>query len=207
MKYFRFAALVLSASLLAVSTADAGDRHWTIAAATGDVQIHREYETRTAIVGMQIRPSDTIETDADGRVTLVRDGNAIAAYENSSFLVKAPRRGSILTRVVLDAGQLLFQVEKREDRHFEVETAYLVASVNGATLAVEVTDDDAQVNAVRGLVRVSHPDSGDNVDVAEGQTAHGDDTIGIKLVGETDTSASKKWNERALQVSKAGSRG
>ena len=203
MKRFHMAALALSASLLTVSAAEANERYWTVAAVTGDVQVGTEFETRTPVAGMRIRPSETIQTGADGRVTLVRDANSIAAYENSRFQVRAPRNGSILTRVLQDAGQLLFQVEKRAGRHFEVETPYLVAGVKGTTFGVEVTGDGAEVNVVEGLVGVSDPETGEEVDVAAGQTATGDETTGVELVGETDTSTSQKWNERALQVSEA----
>ena len=172
MKRLRLSALALSASFLIISVAEANDRHWTVAAVSGDVQVRAEFETRTPVAGMRISPSETIQTGADGRVTLVRDANSIAAYENSRFQVRAPRNGSILTRVLQDAGQLLFQVEKRAGRHFEVETPYLVAGVKGTTFGIDVAGRNASVSVVEGLVGVSDPETGEEVDVAAGQTAH-----------------------------------
>ena len=148
------------------------------------------------------RPFAYGSNGADGRITLVRGENSISAYENSRFQVKAQRSGSILTRVLQDAGQLLFQVERRAGRHSEVETPYLVAGVKGTTFGVDVSDIAASVSVVEGLVGVADPETGQEVDVAGGQTAQAGRQTDVATVGRTVTSVSTKWNERVQRISK-----
>ena len=201
MKRSQWAALALSVTFIIGATAEAGERHWTVTVVTGEAQVSTGFETRSLVAGMRINPTDTIRTGDTGRVMLERDKNTIAAYENSRFQVRAPQRDSILTRVIQDVGELLFDVESREGRDFEVETPYLVVGVKGTTFGVEVDNGDAAVSVVGGLIEVADPATGEEVKVAAGETAQSDAAGGVQLVDQADTS--KKWHERALQVSAA----
>ena len=55
--------------------------------------------------------------------------------------------------IVQQAGSILLDVEKRNVKHFEVETPYLAAVVKGTKFTVTSGDEGASVKVTRGSVQ------------------------------------------------------
>ena len=72
-------------------------------------------------------------------------------------------------------------LEKRNVKHFEVNTPYLAAVVKGTQFRVSVDEKGAKVNVERGKVEVSNLSTGRFVLVQPGQTA----LVNLKGVGQS----------------------
>jgi len=75
---------------------------------------------------------------------------------NSSFEIRATQSG-FLTRIFQRFGTLMFQVDKRMVKHFQVDTPFLHAVVKGTTFTVSVDAGGAAVHVTEGLVEVTAP--------------------------------------------------
>lgn len=74
------------------------------------------------------------------------------------------------TTIVQWAGEVAFDVEKRNVRHFEVDTPYLAAVVKGTRFIVRVGRSGARVSVSHGLVGVANS-TGQRTEVLPGQAA------------------------------------
>jgi hypothetical protein len=75
------------------------------------------------------------------------------------------------TTILQQAGSILLEVEKRNVKHFEVETPYLAAVVKGTQFSVTVNAQNTTVDVKRGQVEVSDFKSGQIALVLPGQSA------------------------------------
>ena len=69
---------------------------------------------------------------------LVRGEETILISPNSVIGVPAEKKDGMSTTIVQQAGSILLEVEKRNVKHFEVETPYLAAVVKGTQFSVTV---------------------------------------------------------------------
>lgn len=156
-------ALLVLASL--VTEAKAADG-WAVDSAEGKVTINGQVP---GLPAPAIGPGTVIETGANGKVILMRPGDSITVYPNSRMSVPAAGGGE--AGILQTLGKLLFRMESRESRDFEVKTPYLAAAIKGTTFTVEVDDDDAGVEVEEGSVLVTANRSGQAVYVGPGQRA------------------------------------
>jgi hypothetical protein len=75
------------------------------------------------------------------------------------------------TTIQQQAGSILLEVEKRNVKHFEVETPYLAAVVKGTHFRVSVNAASTSVEVSRGKVEVSDFRTGQIAQVTPGQVA------------------------------------
>ena len=119
-----------------------------------------------------LKPGDTIRTGRNGRVLLVRGEETILISPNSVVGVAAEKKDGLSTTILQQAGSILLEVEKRNVKHFEVETPYLAAVVKGTQFSVTVECRQApRVDVQRGQVEVSDFKSGQIAQVMPGQAA------------------------------------
>jgi hypothetical protein len=173
--------LVASSSALA-----ADDGVWSVSKSSGEVWVAT---TGAAQVSLKqedaLKAGDTIRTGRNGRVLLVRGEETILISPNSVIGVPAEKKDGMSTTIVQQAGSILLEVEKRNVKHFEVETPYLAAVVKGTQFSVTVDGASTRVDVRRGQVEVSDFRSGQIALVLPGQaaTSFEQGTPGLSLSG------------------------
>src|SRR5579863_5578142 len=165
--------LVTALALSATSHAFAADGGtWSVSKSSGEVWItNGEVQQASLNPAENLKPGDTIRTGRNGRVLLVRGEESILIAPNSVVGLPAEQKEELSTTIVQRAGSILLDVEKRNVKHFEVETPYLAAVVKGTQFRVSVNAASTSVDVVRGQVEVSDFKSGQIAQVMPGQTA------------------------------------
>lgn len=118
-----------------------------------------------------LKPGDSIQTGQNGRVLLVHGEEYIFISPNSAIEIPSETKKGLLTIIIQRAGSIVFEVDKRKVRHFEVETPLLAALVKGTRFRVTIDKNNSYVDVLRGQVEVSDLRSGQYVLVEPGQTA------------------------------------
>src|SRR4051812_30864136 len=163
------AALILGTA----SVASAGDDGvWSVGKATGEVWVATSGAQQVSL-GQQeaLKPGDTIRTGRNGRVLLVRGEETILISPNSAVGLPTESKEGLSTTIIQQAGSILLEVEKRNVKHFEVETPYLAAVVKGTQFSVTVAAGSTKVGVLRGQVEVSDFKTGQIAQVLPGQAA------------------------------------
>jgi FecR protein len=145
---------------------------WSVSKSTGEVWITTTGAEPVSLEQKEIiEPGDTIRTGRNGRVLLVRGEETILVAPNTVIGLSAETKEGLSTTILQRAGSVLLDVEKRNVKHFEVETPYLAAVVKGTQFAVTVNAGSTSVEVRRGQVEVSDFKSGQIAQVVPGQTA------------------------------------
>jgi hypothetical protein len=163
------AALLIGASSSALA---ADDTNWSVSKSSGEVWVTTTGAEPASLRQEEtLRPGDTIRTGRNGRVLLVRGEETMLVAPNSVVGLPISARDGMSTTVLQQAGSILLEVERRNVKHFEVETPYLAAVVKGTQFTVTVGADSTSVSVNRGLVEVSDFKSGQIAQVLPGQAA------------------------------------
>jgi hypothetical protein len=125
--------------------------------------------------GALLQPGDMVQTGANGRALLVRGSETILVSPGSTVGIpaeaNAATKSKSWTTIQLQSGSILLEVERRDTKHFEVETPYLAAIVKGTQFRVTVDPNDTRVDVFRGQVEVSDFKSGQYALVNPSQAA------------------------------------
>ncbi|QIP08490.1 FecR family protein [Bradyrhizobium symbiodeficiens] len=166
-------AFVVALTLGAASGAFAAeDGVWSVSKATGEVWVATDGAQQVSLnQEATLKPGNTIRTGRNGRVLLVRGEETILISPNSVVGLPAEKKDGLSTTIIQQAGSILLEVEKRNVKHFEVETPYLAAVVKGTQFSVTVGADSTKVGVLRGQVEVSDFKTGQIAQVMPGQAA------------------------------------
>src|SRR4029079_14328993 len=102
------------------------------------------------IAGATLKPGDSIRTGQNGRELLMRGAETILVSPNSAIGIPKERKDGMATTIIHQSGSILLDVEKRNVKHFEVETPYLAAVVKGTQFRVSVDVGKSRVERIRG---------------------------------------------------------
>ena len=165
--------VLAAAFVLAASTAFAADGDtWTVSRFSGEVWLAGSDVQQASLKQEDVlKPGDTVRTGRNGRVLLKRGEEMIMLAPNSVVGIPAQKKEGLSTTIVQQAGTILLDVEKRNVKHFEVETPYLAAVVKGTQFRVTVNAGRTTVDVIRGQVEVSDFKSGQIAQVMAGQHA------------------------------------
>jgi hypothetical protein len=197
-----------------MSAADAQETAWQVAKSSGEVWITNS-GAQPASLGSdtRLKPGDNIRTGRNGRVLLTRGEERILVSPNSAIGVPFDKNSDLPTTITQQAGTILLDVEKRNVRHFEVETPYLAAIVKGTQFRVSVEKGRSRVEVLRGQVQVADFKSGQNVLVLPGQAARTSTGAagGLQLSGKgrfnaIEQGAPRQSTLRAMSVPRGGLR-
>lgn len=166
-------ALVTALALGAASGSYAADDGvWSVSKATGEIWIATDGAQQVSLNQEEtLKPGNTIRTGRNGRVLLVRGEETILISPNSVVGLPAEKKKGLSTTIIQQAGSILLEVEKRNVKHFEVETPYLAAVVKGTRFSVTVGAASTKVGVLRGQVEVSDFRTGEIAQVMPGQAA------------------------------------
>ena len=118
-----------------------------------------------------LKPGDSIRTGQNGRALLVHGEDYMLISPNSAIEIPRETKQGPLTTIIQRAGSIVLEVEKRNVKHFEVETPLLAALVKGTRFRVTIDKNNSYVDVLRGEVEVSDLRSGQYALVEPGQTA------------------------------------
>ncbi|KRQ10237.1 FecR family protein [Bradyrhizobium manausense] len=193
-------ALVLGATSVA-SAAD--DGVWSVSKSSGEVWLATSGAQQVSLNQEEtLKPGDTIRTGRNGRVLLVRGEETILISPNSVVGVPAEKKEGLSTTIIQQAGSILLEVEKRNVKHFEVETPYLAAVVKGTHFSVTVGAGSTKVGVLRGQVEVSDFKTGQIAQVMPGQvaTAFAHGKSGLSLSGSGTLNPIEHGKPRASTI-------
>src|SRR6187402_3703083 len=146
------AALILGT---ASGASAADDGVWSVSKASGEVWVATDGAQPVSLNREEVlKPGETIRTGRNGRVLLVRGEESIMIAPNSVIGLPAEKKEGLSTTIIQKAGSILLEVEKKNVRHFEVETPYLAAVVKGTQFRVSVSAKGTSVDVIRGQVEV-----------------------------------------------------
>jgi hypothetical protein len=157
---------------LACTGASAQEAQWQVHRSSGEVWVASPGVQKAALTPAAVlKPGDYIRTGQNGRALLVRGTESILISPNSAVGLPKEKTGGLSTTILQESGSILLDVEKRSEKHFEVETPYLVAVVKGTQFRVSVDDRESKVEVVSGQVEVAELKSGKFALVLPGQSA------------------------------------
>jgi hypothetical protein len=135
-------------------------------------------------------------------VLLKRGEETILLAPNTVIGLPAEQKEELSTTILQQAGSILLDVEKRNVKHFEVETPYLAAVVKGTQFAVTVNAASTKVEVRRGQVEVADFKSGQIAQVIPGQTAtaFANGRPGLSLSGSGPFSPIEQGKPRAASI-------
>ncbi|MEI8153567.1 MAG: FecR family protein [Hyphomicrobiales bacterium] len=202
------APMFLAIALLAGagSAANAQDATWRVRKASGDAVVMPSGGQAIALTdGAAVKPGDSVRTGQTGRVLLVRGEETMLISPNSTMSIPADKRSGLSTVIVQQAGSILFDVEKRNVKHFSVETPYLAAVVKGTQFRVTVNQYDSRVDVLGGQVEVTDFKSGQFALVKSGQAAQVEarGKSGLSLSGSGSMPAVQQGTPRTAMVGPA----
>jgi hypothetical protein len=165
--------LALALAVAGCSTALAAEGGvWSVSKSSGEVWLTTTGATPTSLTQeTTLAPGDTVRTGPHGRVLLTRGQETILVSANSVIGLPTEQKDGLPTTILQRAGSILLDVEKRNVKHFEVETPYLAAVVKGTHFQVTVNASDTRVDVQRGQVEVADFRTGQIALVMPGQAA------------------------------------
>ena len=156
----------------ATAIADDNNDVWHVSNAFGNVWVTVGGVQQASLSHSRIlKPGDSIQTGQNGRALLVHGEEYMLISPNSAIEIPRETKQGLQTTVIQRAGSIVLEVEKRNVKHFEVETPQLAALVKGTRFRVTVEKDGSYVDVLRGQVEVSDLKSGQYALVQPGQTA------------------------------------
>src|SRR5882757_427356 len=190
-------------SLLASNALATEDGSWSVKKSSGEVWMTASGVQQASLKTDEVlKPGDTIRTGRNGRVLLVRGEETILIAPNSVVGLPAEKKEGLSTTIIQQAGSILLEVEKRNVKHFEVETPYLAAVVKGTHFSVTVGAGSTKVDVLRGQVEVSDFKTGQIAQVMPGQVAtafeHG--KPGLSLSGSGTLNPIEQGKPRASTI-------
>jgi hypothetical protein len=196
--------LAMALALGAVSSAHAAEGEaWSVSKSSGEVWMTTTGAQQVSLGQEEVlKPGDTIRTGRNGRVLLVRGAETILVAPNSVIGLPTEKKEGLSTTIVQQAGSILLEVEKRNVKHFEVETPYLAAVVKGTQFRVSVNAGSARIDVIRGQVEVADFRSGQIAQVMPGQvaTAFAQGKAGLSLSGSGTFSPIEQGRPRASTI-------
>lgn len=164
------AGLLVLCSAMQVEAEDAAP--WRVSKSSGEVWMTTSGVQKASLTDdTLLKPGDSIRTGRSGRVLLTRGEETILISPNSVVALPDKPQDGLSTTIIEQAGSILIKAEKRNVKHFQVETPYLAAVVKGTQFRVDVGQKGSRVEVLEGKVEVSDFKTGQFALVLPGQRA------------------------------------
>ena len=172
-----FASLLVAGALQCspgASVRAADGMPWRVSKSSGQVWTTTSEAQNVALTSdIELKGGDSIRTGPTGRVLLTRGEETILISPNSAVSIPTDQKqDGLSTTIIEQAGSILVHAEKRNVKHFQVETPYLAAVIKGTHFRVDVTSTGSKVAVLEGRVEVSDFKTGQIALVLPGQAAN-----------------------------------
>jgi hypothetical protein len=185
--------------------ADGGS--WSVSKSSGEVWIATSDVQQASLKqDDSLKPGDMVRTGRTGRVLLTRGQETIMIAPNSVVGIPAEAKEGLSTTIVQQAGSILLEAEKRNVKHFAVETPYLAAVVKGTQFRVTVNAAATSVDVIRGQVEVRRFQIRPDRPVMPGQqaTSFAQGKVGLSLSGSGTLNPIEQGKPRAPRLTESG---
>ncbi len=171
MKYLVVAIMALVGT---TTLAQAQSEHaWKLSKINGKAWIEVPgHETFRVKRNRYLFPGQTLSTNARTRLLLTRGKERIQVGSNTVMslpTVKELSPGKTIIRQ--KAGTIHLAVNKKNVKHFSVETPFMVAAVKGTQFSISLNKDSSNIRVHEGIVEVSNRQTNEVVDITAGQSA------------------------------------
>jgi len=157
----RLLKLLAVALLFAFSPlAHAQSANWTVSEAAGKVLVRDASGDHPVSRGALVAAGATLSTGPGSRAVVVRGKDFVTVSANSRIRIPLPTQKRGMFEVLQEWGNAIFQIEKKPNPHFGVQTPYLAAVVKGTTFSITVTSEGASLQVLEGAVETSTIDGG-----------------------------------------------
>lgn len=205
MARFRLAVALLTllvvSGLSSITASSAADlQEWVAVQVDGSVEFKRgDPEWRPLRRGDTVIPGYEIRTGPNAKILLSRGSETITIEPESTLEFLPPGKGSV-TRIFQKIGGAIFNIKKRNRKHFEVLTPHLVATVKGTEFSVKIDANGGTLNVTNGNVGVTNKKSGKSVDISAGQFAMVSGTSGAIATGGAAASTGGAFSVYATTI-------
>ncbi len=204
MRSYKAYSTIVFGLFLSVNTGSANaDPKWQVSRTTGEVWIGSQTAQPVALNNQTaLNPGAQIRTGANGRVLISRGEETIMIAPNTQLSLPKQASGRLNTTILQRFGTVLLSVNKKNVKHFSVETPYLAAVVKGTKFLVTVTNSGARVQVTQGAVEVQDLDTGEVALVRPGQFASTAALLGagLQLGGNGKMPKIKHMSPRSARV-------
>jgi hypothetical protein len=164
----RFAAV--AATFLSVSVSAATAAEWRITRVSGDVRVHGVDQVWVKARRMQVlKPGESVWTGRRSRAQIETEDGSVILRSGSLVKVPAQRLPDDATVLFQGKGNVKAKVEKRDKRHFSIQTPYLAAVVKGTEFTIDMGSQTTSLSVNRGSVGAVSVGSRQEVSVGAGQ--------------------------------------
>jgi FecR-like protein len=184
-----FVVVAMALSISPTVTSSAADlQEWVAVQIEGSVEFKRGGSQWSALRrGDTVIPGYEIRTGPNAKILLSRGSETITIEPESTLKFLSPGNGSV-TRIFQKLGGAIFNIKKRNRKHFEVLTPHLVATVKGTEFSIKIDSNGGTLNVINGSVGVTNKKSGKSVDVSAGQFAMVNGSSGAIAIGGASVS-------------------
>jgi hypothetical protein len=164
-------------------------------------------EWQSLRIGDRIEPPMHVRTAGDGRATLQRGGDSVKISPNSLlfFPVAEQRDDGLFMRILQTFGVVTYEVGKRSQPGFQVESGYLTSLVKGTLFEVAASAEQTAVTLLNGSLLVSKPDDSESVLLMPMQTASASkQNPRIRVTSLRRGGSGRERNEASVSLSGSG---
>ena len=159
---------VVAATCLKVSAVAAAE--WRISRVSGDVRVHGADQVWVRAKPMQVlKPGESVWTGRRSRAQIETEDGSVILRSGSLVKVPAQKLPDGATVLFQGQGNVKAKVDKREKRHFSIQTPYLAAVVKGTEFTIEVGSQTTNLSVNRGSVGAVSVGSRQEVSVDAGE--------------------------------------
>jgi hypothetical protein len=128
---------------------------WIVTEISGDVHEQGITSTSSLARGSVLETGRTIETGPDSRLVLMHGKDLVTVSPNSEFRIPPSADPGERINFIQTLGTILYRVEHRPARGFEVDTPALAAVVKGTVFTVTAGKSADSVHVAGGAVQVT----------------------------------------------------
>lgn len=140
---------------MAMTFSASSSPQWVVTKISGTAWLYGDDASKVRLSkSASLSPGNEVHTEKGARVLFARGAETMRVGPNSKFSLPIDNPEPGHTTILQKAGNILFDVEKKNVKHFSVETPFLAAVVKGTQFTVAIGKGATKVAVNRGKVEV-----------------------------------------------------